>query len=106
PRLAKMRVMVDAHLHVGVRQGAVHMGQQIGQIHGAGVRGALGHGENEVTIPRTLDRYRPVSAVSFPASQPKRMKLLSYSPMSATKLRGRARHETGVCVSVSSTRRL
>jgi len=41
-----------------------------------------------------------------PASQPRRMKLLSYSPMSATKLRGLARQETRVSVSFASTSRL
>src|SRR5215469_5323837 len=51
--------------------------------------------------PATCERWRPSRRPRSPASQPRRMKLLSYRLMSATKLRGRARQETRVRVSSS-----
>ena len=47
-----MRVIVDAQPHVGILEGASGPGEQIGQIHGAGVRGAFGDAEKKVTIAR------------------------------------------------------
>src|ERR1700741_757807 len=55
-----MCVVVDAHAHVRVPAGSLRLGQQIGEVEGAGVGRAFGHGENEVTIPTDRGDVQPV----------------------------------------------
>ena len=53
-RLHDMGIVVDPHSHIRVLHSVSRFwkvpGEQVGQIQGAGVRGALGDAEKEITV--------------------------------------------------------